>query len=152
MSLREKVNQWESLCRSPVDEGVDVIHPRFFYPHTGPPPPRQRCVVNFYHLHPKGGTRNIRTLIEADKECTDARAVYWREKIYKDFANSIFSRSGMIWEEIEKNKHKRGEYFECMLQPIEGAQPKAVKRFRAVRIREQVLEHKIREFEAKGWK
>ena len=71
----------------------------------------------FYHLHPKGRTKNIRSAIEAAKECTDPRAVYWREKIHKNFANSVFSRSGNTWEKIEKHKHKRGEYFECKLGP-----------------------------------
>ena len=127
MSLQEKLNTWESLHGSPVDESVDVIRPRSCT-HTQNSPLREMCGL-LDHLHPKGRARNICSVIEADNECTNPRAVHLREKIYKDIASSVFSSGRNTCDEGEESKHKRGDHFECKLKPFEGAEMTAVNQF-----------------------
>ena len=97
--------------------------------------------------------RIVRSVIEADGELLGELAIELRKRIYEDFADSVFDPTGNEYAKIEANALKRGpkDMSFCKLELKPGSQPRACNPIRAVGIKEEEMNKKIKGFLDKGW-
>ena len=95
---------------------------------------------------------SVRSVIEADGELLDDLATEPRNRIYEDFANSVFGPPGNEYTKIEANASKRGrkDVTFCKLDFKPGSQPRACNPIRAVGIKEEEMNKTIKAFLDRG--
>ena len=92
-------------------------------------------------------------MIEADGELLGDLATKLRNRIYEDFADSVFDPAGKNSGKMEVNALKRGpkDVSFCKMQLNPGSQPRVCSPIRAVGIKEREMKKKIKGFLDKGW-
>ena len=133
----EKVSQWRTkvvpiLREPPPVMGSDLAPPTALFQN-------KEC--------------SVRSVIEANGELLGQLATELRNRIYEDFADSVFDPTGNESAKIEANAFKRGpkDVSFCKLELKPGSQPRACNPIRAVGIKEEEMNKKIKGFLAKGW-
>ena len=127
----EKVSQWRNK--------VDPIH-------------REPIPLMGSHLAPPAAlfqTRedSVRSVIEADVELLGELATEFRNRIYEDFAESVFDPTGNKYAKIEANALKRGpkNVSFCKLELKPGSQPRACNPIQAVGIKDEEMNKKSKD-------
>ena len=92
-------------------------------------------------------------MIEADGELLGVLATELCNRIYEDFADSVFDPTGNEYAKIEANAWKRGpkDVCFCKLELKPGSQPRACDPVWAVGIEEEESNKSIKGFLDKGW-
>ena len=90
--------------------------------------------------------RSIRSVIKADGELLGELATELRNRIYEDFADSVFDPTGNEYAKMEANALKRGpkDMSFCNLEWKPGSQPRACNPIRAAGIKEEEMNKKIK--------
>ena len=93
------------------------------------------------------------SVIEADGELLGELATELRNRIYEDFADSVFDPTGNEYAKIEANALMWGpkDLSFCKLELKPGSPPRACNPIRAVGIKEEQINKKIKGFHDKGW-
>ena len=80
-------------------------------------------------------------MIEADGELLGESATELCNRMYEDFANSVFDPTGNKYQKIEANSLKRGpkDVSFCKLELKPGSEPQACNPIRAVGIKEEEM-------------
>ena len=97
--------------------------------------------------------RSVGSVIEADGELLGELATELRNRMYEDSADSVFDPTGNEYAKIEGNALKGGPKYVsfCKLELKPGSQPRACNPVRAVGIKEEEMNKKIKGFLDKGW-
>ena len=110
------------------------------------------------HLAPPTGTlqdreRSVRSVIEAHGELLGELSIEPRNRIYENLADSVFDPTGNEYVKIEANALKRGpkDGTFCKLELKPGSQQRVCNPIRAVGIKEEEMNKKIKGFLVKGW-
>ena len=92
-------------------------------------------------------------MIKADGELLGELATRLRNRICDDFADSVIDPTGNEYAKIEANALKRGpnDVNFCKLELKPGSQPRPCNLIRAVEIKEEEMNKKIKGFLDKGW-
>ena len=90
-------------------------------------------------------------MIEADGELPGELATELRNRIYEDFAHSVFDPTGKEYANIEANALKRGpkDVSFCKLELKPGSQPRACNPILAGGIKEEEMNKTIKGFDDK---
>ena len=133
----EKVSQWcpkvDSILREPIPlMGSDLAPPSDLF---------------------QDRERSVRSGIEADGELLGELATDLRNRIYEDFVDPVLDPTGNEYSKIEANALKRGpkDVSFCRLELKHGSQPRACSPIRAVGIKEEEMNKKLKGFLDKGW-
>ena len=96
--------------------------------------------------------RSVSLVIEADGELLGELATQLHNRIYEDFADSVFNPTGKEWQKIEAHALKRGpkDVSFCKLELKPCSQPRACNPIRAEGIKEEEMNQKIKGFLDKG--
>ena len=96
---------------------------------------------------------SVRSAIEADGELLGELATELCNRIYEDFADLVFASLGNEYAKIEANALKQGpkDVNFCKLELKPGSQPQACNPIRAVGIKEEEMNKKIKGFLDEGW-
>ena len=133
----EKVSQWRTkvdpILREPIPSvGSDLAPPTALF---------------------QDRERSVRSVIQADGELLGELATELRNRIYDNFADSVFDPTGKEYAKIEANvlQRVRKDVSFCKLELKPGSQPRACNPRRALGIKDEEMNKKTKGFLDKGW-